>query len=179
MRTLDYANGEYRAIVNQKAGVASSVLAGQERRAKEVMESLAPRLTAVHRHMDVGSGAGILIRVAKSKYGCVGVGVELDKDYIAYASEQGIVSGPAFPEGTFDLVTIVHTLEHVPRPVETLMLIKEHLDGHLYIEVPTDKYDIVHPFMFNEKSLGRAFELAGLGVPELWIDPAKDLCAWL
>jgi hypothetical protein len=51
--------------------------------------------------------------------------------------------------------------------------------GHVYIEVPTDKYDIVHPFMFNAKSLQTAIELAGMTPQEMWMSPDKDLIAWL
>jgi SAM-dependent methyltransferase len=179
MRTLDYANGEYRAIVTQKAGVASSVLAGQERRAKTVMDFLEPRLAAVERHLDIGSGAGILMREINHKYDCQSFGCEVDKDYLAYSNKKGMYATSDMPGGKFDLVTIVHTLEHVPDPVKTLIDIRVRLNGNLYVEVPTDKYDIVHPFMFNEKAMGRAFELAGLGAPEFWVDAAKDLCAWL
>jgi 2-polyprenyl-3-methyl-5-hydroxy-6-metoxy-1,4-benzoquinol methylase len=179
MRALDYANGEYRAIVNHKPGVAPSVLAGQERRAVVVMAFLKPRLAVVEQHMDVGSGAGILMREVSQAYRCESRGCEVDQDYLAYSKAQGMYATDALPDGTFDLVTIVHTLEHMPDPVAMLTQIHARAAGHVYIEVPTDKYDIVHPFMFNAKSLQTAIELAGMTLQEMWMSPTKDLVAWL
>lgn len=174
-----YASGEYRRVVNHKPGVADSVIKGQERRAKAVMEYLPPRLSSVERHLDIGSGAGILIREVGKHYGCQGVGVELDRDYIAFASEHGIESGPDMPDGTFDLITIVHTLEHLAKPIDMLRQINERLRGYLYVEVPTNEYDVVHPFVFNEKSLRAAIEMSGMAVLEMGKNARGDLWAWV
>lgn len=42
------------------------------------------------------------------------------------------------PEETFDLITLIHTLEHLVTPIETLLLIKKYLkkEGMLFIQVP-------------------------------------------
>lgn len=42
------------------------------------------------------------------------------------------------PEQTFDLITLIHTLEHLVTPIETLVLIKKYLknEGMLFIQVP-------------------------------------------
>ena len=173
-----YSSGEYRRVVNHKPGVADSVIRGQERRAKAIMELLSPRLASVDRHLDIGSGAGILIREIGKHYGCQGVGVELDGDYVAFAAEQGVESGPDMPDGTFDLITIVHTLEHLARPMDMLRQINERLRGYLYVEVPTNEYDVVHPFVFNEKSLRAAIEMSGMTVLEMGKNARGDLWAW-
>ena len=177
MRVLDYAGGEYRRVVHMgRGGVRDSVLAGQERHAKLALAFIAPRLGSVERHLDIGSGAGTLLRRAKEVWGCDGVGAEVDLDYLSYAGERGIASSSEWPDGPFDLVTIVHTLEHMPDPVGTLRMIRERLAGYLYVEVPADEYDIVHPFIFNERSLRMALLEAGLELVE--IESSRDIRAW-
>lgn len=100
--------------------------------------------------LDIGSNTGALLSLFV-RAGWNGHGVEPSKNMsdIArkrYGLEQIhtiLFQNGTFPKPSFDLVTLLHTLEHLENPSEILADIREVLrsDGYLYIEVP----DIYHP----------------------------------
>jgi SAM-dependent methyltransferase len=73
--------------------------------------------------------------------------------------------------GPFDLILLVHVLEHVKRPVALLRSLAGRLDegGRLYVDVPDlaeyrglEALHIAHLWHFSEDSLGRSIASAGL-----------------
>jgi SAM-dependent methyltransferase len=77
--------------------------------------------------------------------------------------------------GTFDVVTMIHALEHMPAPYETVVACYEHLAPHgtLFIEVPdleTSPFDILvadHRMHFTRATLGHLTARTGATALEL------------
>jgi len=77
------------------------------------------------RHLDIGCGDGVTIRMIKPEGEIIGV--DIDEDMLNYARQKGITTHMAnaedlsiFGEETFDLVTCLDTLEHLEHPTLAL-----------------------------------------------------------
>ena len=94
--------------------------------------------------LDVGFGCGTFLKLAKEKgfdvhgteiseYACQYVKDKLGMDFFC-----GDLREARFPEESFDIVTVWHTLEHLPSPSNTLEEIHRILkkDGVLVVAVP-------------------------------------------
>lgn len=96
-----------------------------------------------NRWLDVGCGAGHLIEVAKSANWEV-VGTELSIVAVRRLQEKGYIVYNALlkdlpePRQSFDIVTLIEVLEHVPEPVDLLREVREFLrpGGCLYMTTP-------------------------------------------
>jgi SAM-dependent methyltransferase len=135
------------------------------------------------RLLDVGYGAGYLLRTARA-HGFQVYGVETSRALtsrldgilgrrleVAHLSEAGL------PFGSFDAVAMIHVLEHLADPRPVLAAIMESLNpgGVLYVAVPDSEswqfrifgkeWDAVNPVahyqFFNEASFTRALRDAG------------------
>ena len=91
----------------------------------------------------------------------------------------------------FDVILILHTLEHVIHPFAFLKEAINHLSpkGLIYVEVPLGvfyeyrnlKDPITHLNFFSEESLAKIFQSLGLKIIHIstrnqWITVSKDLC---
>lgn len=94
------------------------------------------------RHLDWGCGPGQYLAFSRSR-GFRGTGVEWSDESAAAARSRGLevvlasdVSG--LPSGTFDFVSVLHALEHVPEPIEVLTEVARLCapTGSILIEVP-------------------------------------------
>lgn len=118
----------------------------------------------VKRHLDVGCGFGILMQETKKQFDCVSEGVDVrdlatENGYKVYADLDEI-------DGTYDLVTCVHTLEHVTDPLGFLKKIRTVCSKNLFIEVPsfrpaTGILSAHHLFGFTTHTLPVIAEEAG------------------
>lgn len=140
------------------------------------------------RLLDVGCGAGRFIRIAK-KLGAIEQGVEPSAYAADVASRQGlrVFNGTLedyakqAPAGThFDVITANHVVEHVPRPVETLQVMRQLLapGGYIWIAVPNAAYSLCralkgrwhssdlpfHLMQFTPASIAETGRRAGLEV---------------
>ena len=108
-------------------------------------------------------------------------GLEQDAEAVAHCRANGltvhdgdILATDLAALGTFDLVTMTHVLEHLPKAdmIKTLEVIRSLLapGGALYVAVPnaqsnTDAYwafeDFTHTFLFTSGSLYYAGRMAG------------------
>ncbi len=129
--------------------------------------------------LDAGCGEGTLLRTLRAKRPDLRLaGVE---PTIAFARHLAADTGleitsslGALPEGQrFDLVTLVHVLEHVHEPVALLREIAERLGpkGRLYVDVPDlamhssiMDLHLAHCNHFSRHTLGAALLHAGLQV---------------
>ena len=96
-------------------------------------------------HLDIGAGTGANVDFAR-EYGFRSVALEYDPDYahnIVAPAVRGAAGHLPFQAETFDLVTIIHVLEHLPRHRWALSEIRRVLKagGSLIIEVP-GKYSL-------------------------------------
>lgn len=83
-------------------------------------------------------------------------------------------------EGAFDLITLIHVLEHFHSPVDFLSHVVRHLsdEGYLYIEVPDaarfiswrDSLNLEHMNNFSRFTMQLLLGKLGL-VPEYWASP--------
>lgn len=71
----------------------------------------------------------------------------------------------------FDLISMMHVLEHLNDPLETLVKLRNNLltsDGYILIEVPNfyahDSYEIAHLTCFTKHSLIQTLRLAGYDI---------------
>lgn len=95
------------------------------------------------RVLDIGCGAGVLLDLAR-KEGWDTYGVEVSKVHCQYATNIGIkmtnstIADAGFPDGYFDIVSMIQVLEHVMDPVKDCIEAKRILkdDGILVIDTP-------------------------------------------
>lgn len=98
------------------------------------------------RLLDIGSGPGFFLKTALER-GWQVLGVEPSRQAAAHARQLGVdvaegffnaETAPAF--GRFDAVHLNNVLEHVPAPIELLILARECLEegGILCVNVPND-----------------------------------------
>ncbi len=95
--------------------------------------------------LDVGCGDGHFLYLCSQK-GLDCYGVEDSRALSSYASEKtgativrGRYSREMFPENSFDIISFIQVLEHIPNPASVLETAKYHLrdNGLLLIEVPS------------------------------------------
>ena len=161
-----YRSDQYRRLINQDNEEFRDE--NSLRYAKAVMEFLEEVGVTATRQLDYGSGTGALLRSVPWD----GVGVEISENATKWSRERGVeVFGTLGEvEGTFDFITIIETLEHLPNPVATLEALMEYLEpgGHILIGVPWsgkhsgDKTQIGHLFSFALPSMMFLTEKVGI-----------------
>lgn len=151
----------------------------QRRRALTVVPFIRQRLQSAYSLLDFGSATGDLIDVVHQAYEAQGRGVEMDAQLAEYANAKGRNTADQIVGTGYDLVTIIHTLEHLPYPTLTLCNLRKAMStgGHIYIEVPKGTYVDSHVISFSANSLKRCAELAGFAVLEE-IERDGDLIIW-
>jgi SAM-dependent methyltransferase len=117
--------------------------------------------------LDFGSSTGVLLRKLSDKYSCKTVGVELCDAFRKYSNGRGtntVATVDELPIEKYDLITCIHTLEHMYDPVDLLKTLRGLLtkDGTLVVEVPIGQsaYRLSHPVVFTEETLTRALRNA-------------------
>lgn len=135
-------------------------------------------LNAKGRMLDVGCGNGAMLKafgdVAPS---WMKAGTEFDAKYCREIeaiprTEPLHVGGLEGVQGVFDLVTMIHVLEHVLDPLDALRTIRGKLkpDGVLLVEVPNHQknpFELLiadHRTHFSTNSLARLLRLSGYDV---------------
>jgi 2-polyprenyl-3-methyl-5-hydroxy-6-metoxy-1,4-benzoquinol methylase len=135
--------------------------------------------------LDIGAGLGLLVAEA-NRQGLTGIGVEPSKSLVEIGRQklnvtlhQGIFPHPELANQTFDLITLVDVIEHVPDPVGLLHDISKALaPGGKAIVVTPDvgskaarwlgkrwwHFRLAHIGYFDDQTLTLAAEKAGLKV---------------
>jgi SAM-dependent methyltransferase len=165
-----YYSREYRVDYKGQATPSRRHTARSARGALNRFKSLAPFLKSHDRVLDVGAGGGEVVYVLR-RHGFDARGIEPDEQYARYAREQlnvpvdtGFVQDVAFPEGSFNVITMYHALEHVEDPSGILDTLRIWLveDGLLLIEVPNleamcvspaHRFHFAHFYNFNRETL--------------------------
>lgn len=164
------------------------------RRSDVVLERLAQvhALPPAGRILDVGCGNGVLLRAfSETHSGWRLFGHELSDLHAdslkQIAGFEKLICGPLsdLPSG-FDLITMMHALEHLPDPFEGISQLRPKLNdrGCLFIEVPNAEatpFDLViadHVSHFSRHDLARLFTRAGMVPAQIandWV--TKELSA--
>lgn len=151
-------------------------------------------LPAVGRAIDIGCGNGSFLRaLSGSLAGWRLQGLELDDRHAAEMLDipgfDGLlVSNANDLEGTYDLVSMVHALEHFTEPHLTLTRLRRNVapNGYLFIEIPNlaaNPFDLLiadHVSHFTPATLARIVERAGFGVVSIatdWVKKEMSLLA--
>ncbi len=160
------------------------------------LKDIACQLSAYFEHraglklLDIGCGTGTFLKIAQ-EIGFDAVGIEPNKKAAEYAADknhvtalQGTLDDYDFSPETFDAVSLIQTLEHLPDPLKTLSDIRMVLKkgGAVFIEVPNfsnifflasrlfgirDRsmtIDPAHVWYFTVKSLKKLVKAAGLEI---------------
>jgi SAM-dependent methyltransferase len=144
----------------------------------------APRATTV---LDVGCSAGYLLEAART-LGLAAAGVDASHYAVdlcrqrGFRAEVGALEALPFPDGTFDVVTAKHTLEHTSAPLQALAEMRRVLQpgGVVFLVVPDashwllgwfprrgsafrpDRLGWQHAVYYSDQTLAAACRRAGL-----------------
>ncbi len=107
------------------------------------MRAILRRLPGPGAILDVGCGRGIMLGLFRDR-GWTAVGTQLSRTAAEAARRRGIdvrvadLPDLGLPAGSFDVVTLFHVLEHLPRPADSLRCARALLrdGGWLIVEVP-------------------------------------------
>jgi hypothetical protein len=107
-------------------------------------------------------------------------GIEPGTTYRQYARSLGLQVYSSLVElqsaglPSFNLVSMMHVLEHLPDPVEYLQNLRTHIlepDGWLLLEVPNlyghDCFEVAHLLSFSAHTLGQVIQKAGYRIIQL------------
>ena len=147
------------AIYHTSGGVEQSVFDQASGQATSRSARLLQRLMAgtdlpdKGRLLDIGCGNGALLRAFSGMQSCWSLaGVEVNDRYrTAVENIPGVerlyVGAPTDVPGCFDLITLMHALEHIPSPRDYIAGLLDKLEpgGRLLIQVPDCR---INPFMF-------------------------------
>jgi SAM-dependent methyltransferase len=116
----------------------------------------------------------LLLQAVRSGYGCESVGVEPGLAYREASQKAGVKVYPRLEdlpregEGRFDLVSLIHVLEHMPDPVGVLAHLRQDWlapGGWLLVEVPDlychDCFEVAHLASFSSHTLAQVLRKAG------------------
>jgi 2-polyprenyl-3-methyl-5-hydroxy-6-metoxy-1,4-benzoquinol methylase len=176
----EYYAAEYRQSVQGSTEPIEKDLRIQHARAKHFKEFSAPWLRNLKKCLDIGSSTGVLLGLIAGAYGCEGFGIEPGEAYADFSKEKGfqVVSDikdlDKVHENSFDLITMGHTLEHIPEPAEFLQRLRVRWlspGGHLLLEVPNlyghYSFETAHLIAFSKSTLSELLRRAGFEVLEV------------
>lgn len=167
-----YGKGYYRLYLNMTDEVKDN---DEMHRAKVDSRTIMESIGKINSHLDIGCSRGYLLELVGAD---VKVGVETDVDNVTTKGVKVYREISGVPPKSFDLVTAIHVLEHVPDPIKYLkdMIKKVSKNGHLVIEVPTWKSPggplrLPHLFHFEPDVLRLLCREVGLRVIETKFTP--------
>jgi SAM-dependent methyltransferase len=166
-------------------------------RSHQIWDAIAPFLNFFPKnYLDIGCGQGAMLAEFRTRYPntcCNGVEPSVDAAEYCFNRHGFRVNTVACDSlragelpGPFDLITLIHVLEHVLNPVDVLARAVQRLSdgGLMYVEVPDllsdrwsgkDFFHIAHISYFSEVALRNLFLRCGLevlgvvrGAAEVW-----------
>lgn len=173
-----YEDG-YRTLYQGQEKPRPEDLAIQEARARVVLDFL-PDQVRPTRLLDIGCSSGNLLHHFHRQYQAQVYGVEPGNMYREYALSSGLQVYPSLQElqqnapGRFDLVSMMHVLEHLPDPLHYIQDLRDHLlepQGWLLLEVPNlyahDCFEVAHLTSFSSRTLTTLVREAGFQVVKM------------
>lgn len=172
-----FYQAEYRRLYQGQADPIQKDLLVQRKRAEAALTFTRSYVPKAASHLDIGSSAGALLECFQQAYHCQSMGVEPGEAYRQYALDRGLIiyekldQVPVNVGSGFELVSMMHVLEHIPDPVSYLVELREKYlsrTGTLLLEVPNlyahDSFEPAHLFSFSAHTLREVVQKAGLKV---------------
>jgi len=162
-----YTNVYRQNPENNQNGISEYNLGREKERADRLIGEIAKRIKKVRRVLDVGSSAGILLFEFAKLYKCDTLGIEPSDDYRKYSLSSGIATleNVEKVKGKFDLISIIHVLEHQTDPLGFLeRIIRKVPNAHFVVEVPFFDPRVNHPLLFTRLTLKAILQKAGLTI---------------
>lgn len=167
----------YRKIYQASEEPTPKDLRQQTMRAINQSQFIRANHLAPTRILDIGASSGLLLDTLRADFGAEVMGVEPGNAYRAVAEAREIQMFSSLESlgetnrEPFDLITMMHVLEHMPDPLQTLRQIRERLlssNGALLVEVPNfyahDSFELAHLSCFTPQSLQEMMRLAGFEI---------------
>jgi 2-polyprenyl-3-methyl-5-hydroxy-6-metoxy-1,4-benzoquinol methylase len=175
---VSFYQNKYRQAYQRNEKPVPEDLAVQNKRANFLIKMLEQNgIEKVQRHLDIGSSSGILLVRIGEKFQCQAVGIEPGEAYRSYAEKHGLKVYATLDELNlsgelpFDLISMVHVLEHLPNPVDYLVELKVKWlrpDGVLLIEVPNlyahDSFEVAHLTSFSRFTIEETLKKSGYSI---------------
>ena len=165
---------QYRSLVQGSEEPIEKDLKIQRARAQHLLDFVHREIPKVTHCLDIGSSTGVLLKKFKEAYGCEVLGVEPGDAYRAFSQNLGISAVESLEaldnawQGTFDLIIMAHTLEHLADPVSTLRELRERWlspTGNILVEVPNlfghQALELAHLTAFSARTLKGILQQAG------------------
>lgn len=170
-----------------------------DERAKQIFNAITPHLCeAPNSYLDVGCGQGAMIAEFRKRYPSGNyVGVDPSRDAAEFCRQHHGITIEVVERNSldadgirrqFDLITLIHVLEHVLDPVGVLSRAVEGLSdvGLIYVEVPDllskewsgkEFFHVAHIWYFHDFALRNLFTRVGLDVVSI-IRGAAEVWPW-
>jgi 2-polyprenyl-3-methyl-5-hydroxy-6-metoxy-1,4-benzoquinol methylase len=175
-----FYEAEYRQLYQGQEGPNPKDLAVQAARARLILEFIYQPIRVAARALDIGCSTGILLQQFQARYQAQVYGIEPGNIYRQYAHSLGLEVFSSLDElqhaglPRFNLVSMMHVLEHLPNPVEYLQNLRTQFltpDGWLILEVPNlyahDCFEVAHLISFSSHTLSQVVQKAGYRVVQL------------
>ena len=172
---------EYRQVYQGSENPIQKDLTVQKKRSGFLIKVLQENgIENIDRHLDIGCSSGILLERVGEEFQCQVVGIEPGDAYRSYAESRGLKVYASLDDAMhgkeihFDLITMVHVLEHLSDPVDYLIQLKSMWltsAGVLLIEVPNlyahDSFEVAHLTSFSHYTLEETLKKAGYAIKGL------------
>jgi SAM-dependent methyltransferase len=169
--------GAYRLDRQASEEPTGKDLSMQRARAERTLASVKDSINKIDRHLDIGSSSGALLHVFQEHFGCESVGIEPGQAYRDFSRKNLARVYPsqsaleAASEKPFDLISMMHVLEHLPDPMAKLCGLRENLlspNGRLLVEVPNlfehSSFELAHLYAFSASTLRALLDQAGFEI---------------
>ena len=176
----DFYREEYRQLYQGQAGPNPKEMVIQYARAGSILEFIMPYIPQLTNILDIGCSTGALLQQLQMVYQAHPYGIEPGDLYRHYAQGLNMQVYPTIHDlpstslKTFDMVSLMHVLEHLPDPVDYLQHLREKFlqpKGWLLLEVPNlfahDCFEVAHLTSFSPHTLNQVVRRAGFNVTQL------------
>jgi 2-polyprenyl-3-methyl-5-hydroxy-6-metoxy-1,4-benzoquinol methylase len=169
-----FYEAEYRRLYQGQEGPSAKDTIVQSARAKKTLAFISPHVKRCSYILDIGCSTGALLQNIGAYYHAQTFGIEPGTIYRQYAQDSGLTVYPSLAEleqaslPRFNLISMMHVLEHLADPVEYLQHLRKRLltpDGWLLVEVPNlyahDSFEVAHLISFSAHTLAQVIKKAG------------------